>query len=66
MSSAAGTQHQGVFIESGSGGFMTDLTFYGGFEGFFLANQYVSLSLVAANVLTPASQAVYNAKSHFF
>ena len=41
MSSASGTQHQGVFIESGSGGFMTDLTFNGGFEGLFLANQYV-------------------------
>ncbi len=30
MSSINGTQHQGVFIESGSGGWMTDLVFYGG------------------------------------
>ncbi len=30
MSSINGTKHQGVFIESGSGGWMTDLVFYGG------------------------------------
>jgi glucan 1,3-beta-glucosidase len=29
LSSASGTQHTGIFIESGSGGFMTDLTFNG-------------------------------------
>ena len=33
MSSAAGTEHEGVFIESGSGGFVTDLVFYGGMNG---------------------------------
>src|SRR5262245_16964281 len=27
MSAANGTQHQGLFIEEGSGGFMTDLVF---------------------------------------
>ena len=31
MFSVARTQHQGIFIESGSEGFMTDLMFYGGF-----------------------------------
>ncbi|KAI1497544.1 glycoside hydrolase family 55 protein [Biscogniauxia marginata] len=30
MSSAAGTKHQGLFVESGSGGMLNDLTFYGG------------------------------------
>lgn len=39
MSKATGTQHQGVFIESGSGGFMTDLIFNGGAQGLVIANQ---------------------------
>jgi glucan 1,3-beta-glucosidase len=39
MSSASGTQHQGVFIEGGSGGFMNDLTFYGGLNGVVFGNQ---------------------------
>ncbi|KAF7292593.1 Glycoside hydrolase family 55 protein [Mycena indigotica] len=29
MNKAAGTKHQGVFMENGSGGFMSDLTFDG-------------------------------------
>lgn len=43
MSEAVGTQHEGVFIESGSGGFMTDLTFYGGNIAAYWGNQYVKL-----------------------
>jgi glucan 1,3-beta-glucosidase len=39
MSTAEGTQHQGIFMESGSGGFMTDLIFYGGKIGALLGNQ---------------------------
>lgn len=39
MSEASGTQHKGIFIESGSGGFMADLTFYGGYWGMWLSNQ---------------------------
>ena len=39
MSTAEGTQQQGLFIESGSGGFMTDLTFYGGKVGAMLGSQ---------------------------
>lgn len=39
MSTAAGTQQQGIFMESGSGGFMTDLVFYGGKIGAMLGNQ---------------------------
>ena len=35
MSDQAGTQHQGIFIESGSGGFMSDIEFYGGRTGVF-------------------------------
>jgi glucan 1,3-beta-glucosidase len=39
MSSASGTQHEGLFVENGSGGFMTDLTFYGGMNAADLGNQ---------------------------
>ena len=35
MNDQAGTQHQGLFIESGSGGFMSDIQFYGGLTGVF-------------------------------
>ena len=33
MNDQAGTQHQGLFIESGSGGFMSDIEFRGGLTG---------------------------------
>jgi len=39
MSQANGTLHQGIFIESGSGGFMNDLVFYGGRYGSVFGNQ---------------------------
>lgn len=39
MSSAPGTKHQGLFIESGSGGFMNDLVFLGGQYGANWGNQ---------------------------
>ncbi|MCJ1272779.1 hypothetical protein MMC21_000568 [Puttea exsequens] len=39
MSSNKGTQHQGVYIESGSGGFLNDLVFYGGLNGVVFGNQ---------------------------
>jgi len=39
MSSASGTQHQGIFMENGSGGFLSDLTFTGGRLGAFFGNQ---------------------------
>lgn len=41
MSENANTGHEGIFLESGSGGFMTDLVFYGGQYGIEVANQYV-------------------------
>ena len=39
MSMATGNKHQGVFVEEGSGGFMTDLTFNGGLKGMVIGNQ---------------------------
>ena len=43
MSSNAGTQHQGIFIESGSGGFMNDLVFYGGLQAINVGNQQFTM-----------------------
>ena len=39
MSTAPGNNHQGVFIEEGSGGFMGDLVFQGGLKGLVVGNQ---------------------------
>lgn len=36
---ADGNKQQGIFMDNGSGGFMTDLTFNGGNYGMFLGNQ---------------------------
>jgi hypothetical protein len=43
MSTVAGNQHQGLFIESGSGGYVGDLVFYGGAQALSIGNQYVSV-----------------------
>ncbi|EAW06953.1 glycoside hydrolase family 55 protein [Aspergillus clavatus NRRL 1] len=43
MSSGAGTQHQGIFIENGSGGFATDITTVGGLYGFNIGNQQFTM-----------------------
>ncbi|KAH0372502.1 glycoside hydrolase family 55 protein, partial [Aureobasidium melanogenum] len=57
MSQEAGTQHQGVFIESGSGGFIGDLTFYGGLYGIQNGNQQFTQSrLTFKNVVTAINQ----------
>ncbi|PWW76933.1 Glycoside Hydrolase Family 55 protein [Tuber magnatum] len=39
MSQEEGNSHQGIFMENGSGGFMSDLTFNGGKFGAFFGNQ---------------------------
>jgi glucan 1,3-beta-glucosidase len=43
LSSATGTQHEGVYIESGSGGFIGDLTFEGGLNGLTVGNQQFTM-----------------------
>lgn len=43
MPETAGVVHVGLFIESGSGGFMTDLTFNGGAYGAQLGNQQYTM-----------------------
>ena len=53
MSDAPGTQHQGLFIESGSAGFMTDLTFYGGLVAANIGNQqYTMRNFTIYNAVT--------------
>lgn len=53
----AGSQHVGVFSESGSAGFMNDLTFNGGNIGLQIGNQQFTMrNLVFNNVATAISQ----------
>ena len=57
MSDAPGTQHQGVFIEGGSGGFMNDLIFYGGLYGGNFGNQQFTMrNLTFYNTVTAINQ----------
>ncbi|KAH8601293.1 glycoside hydrolase family 55 protein [Bisporella sp. PMI_857] len=57
MSTASNTQHEGMFIESGSGGFMTDLTFYGGLNGITVGNQQFTMrNLTFYNAVTAINQ----------
>lgn len=39
LSQADGTRHQGILMDNGSGGFMSDLSFNGGYRCAFLGNQ---------------------------
>lgn len=39
LSQAEGTRHQGILMDNGSGGFMSDLSFNGGYRCAFLGNQ---------------------------
>ncbi|KAK4962866.1 hypothetical protein LTR10_000493 [Elasticomyces elasticus] len=58
MSSNAGTQHQGIFIEEGSGGFMNDLIFNGGLNAAAWGNQQFTMrNLTFNNAVTAINQA---------
>ncbi|KAH8556533.1 exo-beta-1,3-glucanase [Umbelopsis sp. PMI_123] len=53
MSKASNTVHQGVFMENGSGGFMSDLVFDGGKFGLWVGNQqFTSRNLTISNAQT--------------
>ncbi|KAJ6469222.1 exo-beta-1,3-glucanase [Mycena vulgaris] len=56
MSAASGTKHQGIFMENGSGGFMSDLTFDGGAFGLWISNQQFTIHNVK---ISNAGTAVY-------
>ncbi|KAF2768644.1 putative Exo-beta-1,3-glucanae [Teratosphaeria nubilosa] len=49
LNSQSGTQHQGIFIESGSGGFMNDLVFNGGLKGAVFGNQQFTMRNLTFN-----------------
>ncbi|MCJ1421843.1 hypothetical protein MMC32_008210 [Xylographa parallela] len=49
LSAASGTQHIGLFIESGSAGFMTDLVFNGGLKGGAFGNQQFTMRNMTFN-----------------
>ncbi|OTA98252.1 glycoside hydrolase family 55 protein [Hypoxylon sp. CI-4A] len=49
MPTDAGTVHVGLFVESGSGGFMSDLTFNGGATGASLGNQQYTMRNLVFN-----------------
>jgi len=56
MSDAPGTQHQGVFLEGGSAGFMSDLVFVGGLYGMNVGNQqYTMRNISISNAVTAFS-----------
>ncbi|KAI0380474.1 glycoside hydrolase family 55 protein [Hypomontagnella monticulosa] len=57
MSSNTGTKHQGVFIESGSGGLLNDLSFNGGLYGAVFGNQQFTVrNLTFNNAVTAIYQ----------
>ena len=57
MSAANGTQHRGIFIEEGSGGFMNDLVFNGGLSGGVFGNQQFTMrNLTFNNQVTAINQ----------
>ncbi|TAQ83887.1 hypothetical protein B7494_g7784 [Chlorociboria aeruginascens] len=57
MTDVPGTQQQGIFIESGSGGYMGDLVFYGGIKGAAFGNQQFTVrNLTFYNAVTAINQ----------
>ncbi|KAH9945977.1 exo-beta-1,3-glucanase [Epithele typhae] len=57
MNSDNGTQHQGLFMENGSGGFMGDIVFNGGDMGMWNGNQQFTVRNVTVN---NAVRAIYS------
>lgn len=49
LSQASGNTHQGIFMENGSGGLMSDLVFNGGKFGVWLGNQQFTVRNITVN-----------------
>jgi len=60
MNAENGTQHQGLFVEAGSGGFMTDLVFNGGNKGFIVGNQQFTTRNITFNHVTTAIEQLWD------
>jgi hypothetical protein len=57
MSTASGNKQEGIFIESGSGGFMNDLVFNGGTHGITVGNQQFTMrNITITNAVTAIFQ----------
>ncbi|KAJ7834862.1 hypothetical protein B0H14DRAFT_2590607 [Mycena olivaceomarginata] len=63
MSSAAGTRHQSLYMENGSGVFTLDLTFHGGAFGMWLSSQQFTIRNVE---ITNAVSAIYQEQNWGF
>ncbi|CCA67681.1 probable glucan 1,3-beta-glucosidase [Serendipita indica DSM 11827] len=60
MSQDPATQHQGIFMENGSGGVLSDLEFVGGNLGVFVGNQQFTVRNVKFSNNKIAIQAIWN------
>ncbi|KAK0225098.1 exo-beta-1,3-glucanase [Armillaria nabsnona] len=60
MSSAPNTAHQGIWMENGSGGLMSDLEFNGGKYGMWVGNQQFTVRNVTFNGVNTAVFAMWN------
>ncbi|KAJ3821137.1 glycoside hydrolase family 55 protein [Lentinula raphanica] len=60
MSEDPNTAHQGIWMENGSGGFMSDLTFYGGKFGMWVGNQQFTVQNVTMSNCQTAVFGVWN------
>ncbi|KAL6154117.1 hypothetical protein ACJQWK_01865 [Exserohilum turcicum] len=60
MNAEKGTAHQGMLLEGGSGGFMTDLVFNGGNIGFNIGNQQFTTRNITFNNMNTAIQMIWD------
>ncbi|TRM62679.1 glycoside hydrolase family 55 protein [Schizophyllum amplum] len=60
MSAEDDTVHQGIWMENGSGGFMSDLTFNGGKFGMWVGNQQFTVRNVTINNAKTAIYSLWN------
>lgn len=60
MSTAPNTAHQGIFMENGSGGLMSDLVFNGGKFGIWVGNQQFTVRNITINNAQTAIYSIWN------
>ncbi|OAX38483.1 glycoside hydrolase family 55 protein [Rhizopogon vinicolor AM-OR11-026] len=60
MSTESGNNHQGIFMENGSGGFMGDLVFNGGKYGIQVGNQQFTVRNLTVNNAATAVSGIWN------
>ncbi|KAH7884163.1 glycoside hydrolase family 55 protein [Phlebopus sp. FC_14] len=60
MSTASGNNHQGMFMENGSGGFMGDIVFNGGKYGIEVGNQQFTVRNLTVNNANIAVSGIWN------